>query len=271
MDINSLPRVSAAQMEAMEKAAAQKMQQEGYQEPVVQEEPQVDIPIEENVSEQPQVQEVKPQRKTPEQSFSELREKADRMARERDEYAQRLYEYERTLKQTQQPQEQTEPDLNINPDDLVEGKHLKSVYKEVNQLKKQLDQSRREAMLANAEARIKSQYHDFDKVVSQDNLKLLAYTYPELAHTINSSNDLYNQAVSAYMMIKQTGIYKEQSYDMEKRRAQENAMKPRLSPAGNAIDSESALSKAHALSGDLTPELKKQLMKEMVESRGKTW
>jgi len=309
MDISSLPGVTRTQIKEMERLAQQRMEQEGQsvyaphpaladpmvasaakqqQEPIQESidtqeyespalpENNYTAPEESIVEEKPrEVKDTKNHRKTPAESFSELKAKADRHAREaeriakeRDEYAQRLYEYERSLKQ-QQPQQNAEPELNINADDLLEGKHLKPVYKELQELKQQLYKSQQEAILASTEARIKSQYGDFDKVVSSENLELLKYTYPELANTINSSNDLYNKAVSAYLMIKQTGIYKEQTFDAEKKRIHDNSLKPRLAPAGNATEGDTPLSKANLFSGGLTDDLKKQLAKEMFEARQK--
>lgn len=269
MDINSLPSVSDAQLRAMEKNAQEKF---GVEEQVIEQPPQEQQPIEQHVSSEEQPQE-SPHKKTPAESFSELKAKADRHARERDEYAQKIREYERILQQQQQtaqPQKQEQPQLNIGADDIAEGKHIIQLQQELQEMKRQQQEAYQKNMLAMTESRLKAQYNDFDKVVSSENLQLLSYTYPELAHTLNSATDIYSKAVSAYTMIKQMGIYKNDIYDADKKRVQENSMKPRLSPAVNVNQGDTPLSKAHMFAEDgLTPELKQQLLKEMVAARNK--
>ncbi|HVW99272.1 MAG TPA: hypothetical protein VHA52_02360 [Candidatus Babeliaceae bacterium] len=211
------------------------------------------------------------QRKTPAQSFSELKAKAEKAERERDELLRKLYEREISstgAKQQQQKIEQAEEDLDFKlaDDDLADGKTVNKVDKKVKRLEQQLLQYQQQAALATTEARIKSQYSDFDKVVSKDNLDLLSYTYPELATTLNSTQDLYSKAVSAYMMIRNMGIYKEEVNSVEKKRIAENAQKPRLSPQ-IAAQSGSALSKANMFADGLTPELQEHLRREMNMAR----
>jgi hypothetical protein len=214
-------------------------------------------------------------RKTPADSFRELRlkaERAEKAERERDEMMRKLYEYENYNQNSKQKQMRIESpieeELSVAADDLVEGKHLSKVDKKVRQLEEQLKAYQQQTATATTEARLKAQYADFDKVVSKDNIEMLAYTYPELANALNSTSDLYSKAVSAYMMIKNTGVYKEETFIAEKKRVQENAAKPRLSPAvSSAQQGESPLTKASMFADGLTPQLQEQLRREMNEIR----
>ena len=119
--------------------------------------------------------------------------------------------------------------------------------------------------------RLKTQYPDFDNIVSRENLESLRLAYPEIAQTINSSSDLYSQAVSAYTMIKKLGIGVEDSFIEEKAAIQRNAAKPKPLASINPQQGDSPLSKANAFatSGKLTDELKAQMLKEMNEFRNR--
>lgn len=214
-------------------------------------------------------------RKTPAESFSELKAKAERLERENQEYLRKLYErenYNQAAKSQQQNiiQQQPEEDLDFKlaDDDLADGKVVNKVDKKVRNLENQLKQYQQQAQMAATEAKLKYQYADFDKVVSKDNLDMLSYTYPELANSINSTQDLYSKAVSAYTMIKNLGIHKEEQFVEEKKRIQANALKPRLSPAVAAQQQgESPLTKANMFAEGLTPELQQQLKREMELAR----
>jgi hypothetical protein len=309
MDINSLPSVSQSDMQAMVRNAEKMASQEGIvvPHPDIQKEAQMVVhpervpqtsfsqqpnwqlqaPIEpepiaeeEHVQEstesessyQPPAEQTAPsmaRRKTPAESFSELKAAKERAERERDDMYRRYYEREQSNQTLKQPSiQQTEEDLNfkIADDDLPNGEIVNKVDKKVKRLEDELRQFQQQSALAATESRIKSQYQDFDKVVSKDNLDLLAYTYPELATTLNSTSDLYSKAVSAYTMIKNLGIHKEYVPNAESKRIEQNINKPRLSPAVSAQQG-SALSKANAFAEGLTPDLQAQLMREMRDSR----
>lgn len=225
----------------------------------------------EEIIEQPQQQ--KKQKPTPAESFKQLKEAKEReereryrVERERDEYAKRLRELEEKV----QKQSVAEPDddysITINPDDLVEGKHLSKVDKKIKHLERQLQQYEQQTKLATVEARIKSQYPDFDSVVTKEHIATLQQQYPELAHTLNASNDLYATAVSAYTMIKRFGIAQNQQQVQEVERVQRNAAKPRPLTSVSPQQGESPLARANAFANGLTDELRKQLHKEMMEA-----
>lgn len=229
-------------------------------------------------SEQPVEQ--KPQLKeesapsAPQESFRELRLKAEQAQRERDELMRRLIEVESkkyNQPAAQEEQVEQEEELSIAPDELAEGKHLSKVALKIKRLEDKLKKYETQNTAATTEIRLKAQYPDFDNVVSKDNIELLKLRHPELAATlINSSADLYSKGVSAYSLIKNMGIAPEvpvKNYDAEKALAQKNMSKPRSSISLSPQQGESPLHRANAFANGLTEDLKAQLRREMEEAR----
>lgn len=193
-------------------------------------------------------------------NFRNLREAKERAERERDELMRRMQEIEARNQQLT-PED---PEPNLNPDDLVEWKYVK---KEINKLKQELKGYQQHSSQASAEARLKSQYPDFDKVVTKDTIEQLSQAEPELAATLRANTDLYGQAVSAYKLIKKLGLYQEDTYQEDRERAQRNAAKPKPLTSIAPQQGDSPLSRANAFANGLTPELKEQLRKEMMSAR----
>jgi len=194
-------------------------------------------------------------------NFKALRESKERAERERDEAFRRLQEIERS-QQDHVHEEDEEP--NLNPDDLVEWKHVQKKMKKMeNQLKNYQQQTAEQTI----ETKLKAQYADFDKVVSKENVEALRASYPEMFQTINTSQDLYSKAVTAYTMIKKLNIQQEDIYEADRALAQKNAAKPRPLASVSPQQGDSPLSKANAFANGLTDDLKKQLYKEMMELR----
>src|ERR1700679_171762 len=185
-------------------------------------------------------------------NFKQLREKADRVARERDEALSRLREYEQRISPatSSKQQEQESDDFTMAPDELAEGKHISKVQKQLNKLRK-------EVKVATGEGKLKTQYPDFDSVVTRENVQLLRDTYPEIAFTLNSSTDIYATGSSAYTLIKKLGIIPEVS-SPEKLIAHANAAKPKPLASVSPQQGDSPLSRANAFANGLTDELKAQ-------------
>jgi hypothetical protein len=240
-------------------------QEEAAEQPVAAA-PEVEQTIQEELPQEQPVQEVQQSYKpAPQESWKMLREKAERAER-------RAEELERMILEAQsKKQPETEEDLNVSVEDdsLVEGKHLSKVNKKIQNLERQLKQYEQQSSLSSTEIKLKTQYPDFDSVVSADNLNNLRSMYPEIAHTINSSSDLYSKAVAAYTMIKKLGISpQEDLYKQEKELAQRNAAKPKSLASISPQQGDSPLSKANAFAnGTLTDELKAQMWKEMNQYR----
>lgn len=208
------------------------------------------------------IQQAKPVEDNKEKNLQALRQKAERAERERDDLLRRFQEMEAAKQQV--PQE--DYDINIGPDDIAEGKHLSKLTKKIKKLEDDNRQYQQRMDEVALETKIRTMYPDFDSVVSKSNLEALQTESPELAYAINSSNDLYSKAVSAYTMIKKLGIAVDNSFSEEKQRLAQNASKPRSIASVGPQQGDSPLSKANAFANGLTDELAKQLRKEMAEA-----
>lgn len=243
-------------------------------EEMVEKQGEIDEQLVENETPQP-VEQPKPDqhKQSAQESWKELRNKAEQAQRERDEALRILKEIqERNQQQAPVLQAQDEEDysVSVEEDALVEGKHLSKVNKQIKRLENQLKQYQQQASLNSTEVKLKTTYPDFDAIVTKENLDNLRITYPEIASTINSSQDIYAKAVSAYTMIKKLGIATPvDTFQDDKAQAQKNALKPKplasVSPSGS---NDSPLNRANAFaSGKLTDDLQKALLKEMQEAR----
>ena len=225
--------------------------------------PQEETPVTEEVTqteevqaaEQAQTLQSQPEPAGKQNNFAELRQAKEAVERERDAYLNRLKQIENSKQDAPKVK-----DPEIGDDDLAEGRHLKALRKELDEYKKEVTQTTNEA-------RIRAQYPDFDTVVNNKTIDQLRIAYPELASTIGSSGNTYNQAVSAYTMIKKLGIYDGQNHDSAKQAVEKNSGKPRPLSSVSPQQGDSPLSRANAFANGLTPELKKNLYKEMIEAR----
>lgn len=191
-----------------------------------------------------------------ERNFRMLRESRERAERERDEAL-------RLLQVAQAKELSNEEDVKLAPDELVEWRH---VEKKIKRLEDQIKSYHQQTSETTTESRLKAQYADFDRVVSRENVEMLRAAYPEIADTLNSNPDLYTKAVAAYTMIKKLGIDEQDPYAADKQRAQQNAAKPRPLASVGPQQGDSPLSNANAFANGLTEDLKKQLLKEMIEA-----
>jgi chromosome segregation ATPase len=217
---------------------------------------------------QQEYQEAQPQEQRPakkyeyneaQKNLQAMRQKAEQAERERDAAMKRLQEIE-----------QQSEEFTLGNDDIAEGKHLKKIHQkissEIKSLKEELYNYRQQSTAATTEARIKATYQDFDSIVTADNLAALRDSHPELASTLQSSPDLYSQAVSAYTMIKRLGIAADKQYEGDRDKAKANAYKPRPTNAVSPQQGDNPLTRANAFADGLTDDLKEQLRKEMYSS-----
>lgn len=207
------------------------------------------------------VEQAVPVESAQERNYRALREKAQRMERERDELMRRLQE---TEQRSAMPGPANEPEEDEPaPTDLVEWRHVK---KKISRLEEQLKNTQQQSTVMTVEARLKTQYPDFDAVVSAENIEALRSAHPEIAHTLNASPDLYNKAVSAYTLIKKLGIHHEDLHHAERALAQKNTSKPRPLTSIAPQQGDTPLSRANAFANGLTDDLKSQLHKEMLDA-----
>ena len=256
--------IAAPVVPTVEQVQAQAQEQDE----VVQEaspEPQDNTLPEESVETPPVGQEEKKVVNQAQESFKALREKAERAERERDELVRKLQEVENTRQHYKPQPEVTEEDLslNVNPDDLVEGKHLTKFEKKIQKLENQLKQYQEQNTYYTIEQKLKAEFPDIDKVLTADNIKTLQAVDPLEFEAITAVNNMYTKAALSYRRIKQAGIYQDKTYDNEKVLVQKNAAKPRPLASIAPQQGESPLSKANAFADGLTPDLQKKLWQEM--------
>lgn len=213
-------------------------------------------------TEQPVEAVAKPVETPAQMSFRQLREKAERLERERDEYARQVQRQVR-----QQPQEEPEEDIRINPDDLVEGKHLTRYEKKLKKLEEAMKVSQKQSYDAAAEHRVRTEMPDFDNVVTQDTLYILQSQFPELAASINANPDLYSKAKAAHQAITKLGITPD--YSTEQTTINKNINKPKPLASIAPQQGDSPLTRANAFANGLTDELKHKLYEEMKACAGR--
>lgn len=249
-------------------------------------EPAAELPDEIQVEASEQVEEVQtaPEVESPTEDVQEVEVKTEdtepresakdynwkQLKKQKDLLEKRAHELEQALIDAKSVKNQPEEDLSldVNEGDLVEGKHLSKVDKRIQKLENQLRQYEQITTIETVKSRLKTQYPDWDKVFNEENLARLEVEYPEIAHTLNASSDVYKSGVSAYTMIKKLGIVSgDDSYLHDKLLAQKNASKPKSLASISPQQGSSPLSKANAFANGLTDDLKSQLLKEMAASR----
>jgi hypothetical protein len=221
-----------------------------------------------NLQQQTQVE----QKPTPQESFAELRQRAEQAERERNEalgYLQQIA-YQQQLQQQQQYQQQpqSEPEqVTYDDDDIIEGRHLKaefsSLKKELQEYKKHNEEFRRMAESTAIENKLRTKYNDFDSVVTYENIQKLRELKPEVAASLHQTQDLYSKAAATYTILKDMGIGRSStSYSQDQQRAQANINKPKPAESLNAT---SPLSHASDFAGgNLTEDRKRQIYEQMV-------
>lgn len=190
-------------------------------------------------------------------SWAELRRKAESAERERDELRRAL----EARNQTNEPEEDLS--INVNDDDLVEGRTVSKVDKKLRKLEEKLQQYEYNAYQTSIQNRLISEYPDFNDVVSLDNVNRLKEEYPQIFNTLRAGNDIYSQGVSAYTMIKKFGIAPDDGMSQIRSRIDKNIAKPRSVATIASQKGDTPLAKANPFSEGLTEDLKAALLKEM--------
>lgn len=234
---------------------------------------------EQELSEQEEVQEHdhQPEKKTaaksPQDSFKAIREAKEKAEKENYLLMQQLLEYQKD-QQAKSQQQTPEPapidddiDFSIDEDGLVEGRYVKKVTNRIKNLEKQLQAYESQAKQQSVESRIKSQFPDFEKVVSEENIQMLNSQFPEIASSLRDTSDLYSKAVSTYNIMKRFGIHRDDPHAQERIQALRNTQKPKPLASVSPQQGDSPLSKANAFANGLTEDLKAQLRREMMAAR----
>lgn len=207
-----------------------------------------------------QVQEAAAPAKTgPQESFRQLREQKERMQAERDEALRMLQQYQQPKTQEVEPDE----DLGIGDNDLAEGRHLTKVGRKIKKLEDTIRQYQQESQMNALELKIKTQFPDFENVVNNETVAQLKEQHPEIAQALQSTQDVYSKAASAYKLIKQFGIVQDNSFEQDKKVIRNNFSKPKTSATLAPQHGTSPLSAANAFANGLTEDVKSKLWQEM--------
>lgn len=196
-------------------------------------------------------------------NFREIKAQKEQIERERDEL---LKYFKQQQNQHQQPKPQEE-DYQVADDTIIEGKHLNRYKKEINNLRNEIKQYQDQTSLQSTRLQLKTDFPDFDKVVTPENISRFKDEYPELARTLDAAQDPYAAGASAYTLFKKFGIAIEDNYEAERYKVKENIAKPKPVTSVSSQQGSSPLAKANAFANGLTDELRKQLVKEMAEAR----
>lgn len=196
------------------------------------------------------------------QNIRVLREDREKTQRANDELLRRLQVYENQKQEAAKKEEGPA----LAPDDLVEWR---VVQKEVNDVKQELQQYKDLQNAYTAEMKIRSEFRDFDSVVSTENIAMLRTMEPELAASIHSNPNGYSKAVAAYKAIKKLGLGDKQA--LEKEKIAQNSTRPRSAQAAAPQQSDSPLTKANAYGTKLDKDSKKAIWEEMQRITGRSY
>lgn len=174
------------------------------------------------------------------------------LAQERE----RLYQNELAKASPKQAPEEDDTESLGKNDILTVAQAEKIAEKKFKNLLKQAEDSR-------GEDRVRQKYADYDSVVTPQNLERLKNEDPEEFESIAEQTRLYGKANMAYKTLKlRYGTVTPEAQENREKIAA-NAAKPR---AATSMGGSGALSQAKLYENGLTPDLKKQLLSEMVQA-----
>lgn len=185
--------------------------------------------------------------------------------REMQELRRRTQEQEEVILRMQQQQAAPleEDDLaKLSDDDIITVKQAKNINARI--AREVAEEVVREREVATVDERLKLRFPDFVDVVTKENFDLLKTQDPELAQSVYAlAQDPYAQGAAAYKLLKKTGIGDMSKNQPQKAKALENSKKP---VSVQSVTKASAIGEAHKFENGLTPELKKELYREMQQA-----
>ena len=217
-----------------------------------------------------------PKESDAEMNFRRLREKADRLEKERDQDRQMMMKMqEEILNSRQAPQQQyqqapQEPDefADVDRSDwatIDQSERMAQrvadarIEKKWNEYKRKEQEEQAKKHREEAPSRVRAKFPDFDSVVTKESMTLLQKMEPDIFKALGDISNEESQAIAAYKYVSKFLPDATQG-EMTRQRLQENSMKPKsLSSTGGS----SPLSQAGAFEQGLTPALQKQLLAEM--------
>jgi acyl-homoserine lactone acylase PvdQ len=192
-----------------------------------------------------------------------------RVMRQRAESAERRAQ---ELEQAMRPQQQTnEDDIGVEDDGIVEGKHLRKYSSSVKEMKKELEQTKKQLEALNnvsSESYLRAKFPDFEQVVTDENLEKLSRAEPALYRSILSNPDLKDKGETARKAI--IAFVQPGKFDQQEKKLENNMNKPRSASTVAPQASDSPLSRV----GDYdrrvyTESQKKEMYKEMIAAKAR--
>jgi exonuclease VII large subunit len=227
----------------------------------------------EQVTEQPQQTEQDSDFLSKQASIRVLRERAD-AAERRNRELESMIQQNMSQQKANKMQIDDSDDFDMSDDTYVEGKHLKKYVKtlkqELKNQRQQFEEFNQKNSVAQAEMRLKSQFNDFDSIVSRENLEKLSMKKPELYRSIISNPDLYDKGHAAYEMIKNSGILTNQYEDID-RRVEENKLKPRSASNAAPQSGDTPLSRAGDYDRRILTEERKAFLRKQSEEAARNY
>lgn len=197
-------------------------------------------------------------------------ERADRAEHERDQMLQYLERMNQASIGNQEPKDNIAEELGVGKDDFVEGEQLAKVARSVKQNRQDMYEmaARNEEMTA--ELKLKSEYSDFDEIVTSENVKEFIKQNPELKSSIQNNDPIYSRGKATYRLIKKFMKKESQpNYEKKNDKAQDNSSKPRPTSSVNPQQGGSPLTKVNLWTNGYTDEVGEHLRKEMDEAIAK--
>jgi hypothetical protein len=218
-------------------------------------------PETENMQDAPQetVQQLQVVRKDQEYNWNEARRKMEMLERQNSELQEKFNKMSMAQSQTQND------DLaSLADDDIVTAKQARGLAEKM--ARQVADQAIRDREASTMEERLISKYGDFNSVVTKENIDIFNKNEPELAMSLQAlAYDPYAQATAAYKMLKKYGLGVSEEVAKNKQRALDNSKKP--VSVQSVTKQSSAIGNVSTFENGLTPELQKQLWKEMQEAK----
>lgn len=192
-------------------------------------------------------------------NWAEARRKISELERRNQEQDEVI----RHLNSTKSATQSNEDDLEqLADDDIVTAAQAKRLAQKM--ARQVTEEALRQQSASTVDERVKARFSDYLDVVTKENVDLLKQQDPELAQSLYAlANDPYAQAVAAYKLLKKTGIGDMASKQPQKAKAIENSKKP---VSVQSVTKSSAIADAGKFQSGFTPELRKQLWKEMQDA-----
>ena len=159
-----------------------------------------------------------------------------------------------------------EKEKRVEDDDLVDGRVVNNLADKIEQIQenqKMIAQRYEQDKMREMPDRLQSKFPDFTDVVTNEALNKLKQEEPELFQQVTSGNDTYTKAVAAYKTLSRGN---KPTVQEEQKKLEQNKTKP---VSFQGIKGHGALADANIFAQGLTPELKKQLQREMTEAAKK--